>query len=495
MKHLRQRPLAPASRHTPTPLRTALRLLVAASMTALAAPAAAENKGSVPSSMVVMASNPGTVPDPGGTGCGVATTPLDLQFDVPDLAGRVLEDLDVSLTFAPAHPWGGDLSAVLISPDGRRQRTLFGRTGATTAAGCGDSSDLLGPYVFSDAATPPQGGWWQAATVAGASAPVDPGSYFPTDRGGVGAVNPMPATPLASMFAGMRSDQATGTWRLRVSDTGAGDSSAVSAASLSLHLRAPTSDGLIHSNGVIDTGTLSSNGVAAPAGARWSELQPDADNPGTFNSLAGMVANDTSGSRLADDFVVPAGETWTLSGVALLVYATGADPASAPIVSATLRIWDGAPGEADSAILCGDDTTDRLLDATPTGLMRIFNAAGLGAGVSPPTNRAVWRAVVGTTGGCDALSFGPGRYWIDWSSAAVDDLPHFYPTNTYIEARTLPGDNARQFLGGAWSEIVDGGSPASAIDVPLEIPFQLLGIIGPQTPEVFADGFEDQAIR
>src|SRR5205085_7718931 len=127
--------------------------------------------------------------------------PGNVTFKVSGLSGTVSNVELTNLTFgSPAHSWVGDVEAVLIAPNGASQ-TVFGRTGETTAAGCGDSSDLTGPYTFADsAAAPPNGGWWQTATILGAAAAMTTGTYRSTALGGLGATNPQPPTSLSAAF-------------------------------------------------------------------------------------------------------------------------------------------------------------------------------------------------------------------------------------------------------------------------------------------------------
>src|SRR5215203_3540746 len=103
----------------------------------------------------------GAIPDH-VTGCdATGAAPRNVTFTVSGLSGAVSTVELTNLTFgAPAHSWVGDIEAVLIAPTGA-SHTVFGRTLATTATSCGDSTDLTGPYTFADsAAAPPNGGWW-----------------------------------------------------------------------------------------------------------------------------------------------------------------------------------------------------------------------------------------------------------------------------------------------------------------------------------------------
>lgn len=180
----------------------------------------------------------GLIPDH-AVGCdATGGTPRNVTFAVTGMSGSVTSVV-TNMTFgSPIHTWASDVEAVLIAPNGANQ-TLFGRTGeATSATGCGDSSDLSGPYTFSDAAAaPPSGGWWQAASVAGAAVPIPSGTYRSTAIGGLGATNPQPPTSINPSFTGVTN--ANGTWTLRLSDHGGGDTGGISAASLTITTNAP----------------------------------------------------------------------------------------------------------------------------------------------------------------------------------------------------------------------------------------------------------------
>jgi len=177
----------------------------------------------------------GAIPDGGdciGTGSPVPGAPLNVTFTASGLTGSVTA-VDVGVTFGnPNHTFMGDIVATLIAPNGA-SHTIFGRTGATTTSSLGDSTDLGGTYVFSDAAaSPPSGGWWQEATARLASEAMTSGTYRTTAPGGAGQTNPAPATNMNASFSGVAN--ANGTWTLRVTDGCAQDVGGVSAATLSI---------------------------------------------------------------------------------------------------------------------------------------------------------------------------------------------------------------------------------------------------------------------
>lgn len=173
----------------------------------------------------------GLIPD-GPTGC-LDTNPAssrDVTFAVSGITGNVSKVEVSNLVFNPVHSWGTDVKAILIAPNGATH-SLFGRTLATTSNSCGDSTPLSGPYAFADtAAAPPSGGWWQAMAAATGTTPLATGTYRTTGVGGAGATNPMPATNMNASFTGVTN--ANGTWTLRFTDHGGGDTGTVSSATL-----------------------------------------------------------------------------------------------------------------------------------------------------------------------------------------------------------------------------------------------------------------------
>lgn len=173
----------------------------------------------------------GAIPD-GGPGCGVPGTPLDTSFVVSGVTGGI-QDINVSVTFSPAHTWSGDVTATLIAPGGSPSFVLFGRRGTTTATGCGSSTNLAGPYLFVDPSVS-SNNFWSAV-----GDPVPAGTYMTSPEGGAGVSNPPPGTPLNATFAGLTPAQINGTWTLRFVDGGGGDTGSVSATALSISYNAP----------------------------------------------------------------------------------------------------------------------------------------------------------------------------------------------------------------------------------------------------------------
>lgn len=228
----------------------------------------------------------------------------------------------------------------------------------------------------------------------------------------------------------------------------------------------------LYNNGNIQTGTMTESGVAAPTGTQWSELQHDTGNTTESNTTLGTSCSlTTTNFRCADDFTVPAGQTWTIDQVVTYAYQTNFAGSSSPITAATIQIWSGRPGDSGSSIIFGDTTTNRLATSTDALTYRIGGTV-VPNPTTPGTTRKVWQNNITVS---PAQVLGPGTYWVDFQTAVAANAAHFAPLATVVGSRTQPGWNGRQWNGTAWTDALDAGNPASAPDVVQDFPFKLVG--------------------
>lgn len=235
---------------------------------------------------------------------------------------------------------------------------------------------------------------------------------------------------------------------------------------------------IIYNNGNIATGTVSNNGTVAPAGSQWAEIQNNQGNNTQTNTSAGSSCYLGTGStqfRCADDFTVPAGQTWTINDVLIYGYQTGfTGTTGGPFTGAVLQIWNGRPGDAGSTVIFGDLTTNRLGTVVNTQIFRLFNSSVPAPGSPPGTTRRVWEARVNVS---PAQVLTAGTYWIEWRFQNAASGALFFPTVTEEGTRGVPGANARQFVGSTstWQDAIDDGNPTSSPDVVQAFPFKLVG--------------------
>jgi hypothetical protein len=172
-------------------------------------------------------------------------------------------------------------------------------------------------------------------------------------------------------------------------------------------------------------------------------------------------------SRAADDFTVPAGETWSVGTVRVFEYCTDSGPVS-PFTAINLRVWSGRPGDPASTVIAGDTSTNRL---AATQNVSCFRISDLSPGEFTRPVFSVDAAFV------PPLSLPAGHYWLDWQLSS--NATHGARTLTVCPATPgeLPGANARSLFEGAWADSLDG-----YVQYRVEFPFQVLGSGGGPGP-------------
>lgn len=221
------------------------------------------------------------------------------------------------------------------------------------------------------------------------------------------------------------------------------------------------------------------SGVSAPAGTMWSEAVAVGSEANALAGVSGQGFGTLGTYRCAEDFIVPAGRSYELTSVWAYAYQPGAGASVSPFGAVNVQIWNGRPDQPGSAVVWGDTTTNRLNNAAPTAVYRVFSS-GAAPATTPDTTRPIWRLQAATP-----VTLGPGTYWIDWQVMSTDPLGEaFTPTATVAGTRTQAGWNALQFkpsapplTGGTWSAIVDPGKPAIAPDTAQALPFILNGFV------------------
>ncbi|MEM1054198.1 MAG: hypothetical protein AAGI52_01625, partial [Bacteroidota bacterium] len=183
----------------------------------------------------------------------------------------------------------------------------------------------------------------------------------------------------------------------------------------------------------------------------------------TPSGAVGFGNQRDEGFRVADDFEIPPGETWTVEEIVFFAYQTGA-PTSGTIDHVNVRIWDGRPGAPGSSVLFGDDATNRLLSSVWTGAYRVTESTFCPSGICNA------RAIMATTVDAGATVLTEGTYWLDWQSGGTSGLSGPWTPPVAQTSIACPTGNARQFVPLVWEVIVN-----SACDPGESLPFQLLG--------------------
>ncbi|MBX3377279.1 MAG: hypothetical protein KF678_09800 [Phycisphaeraceae bacterium] len=171
------------------------------------------------------------------------------------------------------------------------------------------------------------------------------------------------------------------------------------------------------------------------------------------NVNAGFNFNGGANFRVADDFTVPAGSSWTVSGFTFYGYQTGSGTPVSSFTGATVQIWNGPPNSAGSSVIAGDTVTNVLTSSTWSNTYRHFNAA---CDLTRPiyANKVTLAAPV---------VLPAGTYWVDFNTTgSLASGPWCVPV-TVTGSNGYCAANAIQFTGTAWANIQDGGRNQDAM--------------------------------
>jgi hypothetical protein len=242
---------------------------------------------------------------------------------------------------------------------------------------------------------------------------------------------------------------------------------------------------VLYNNGPYKTGATNSLGVAAPTGTQWSEV---AGGGGAFNTTTGYQIGRNLPARAADDFVIPAGETWTISAIDTYAYETGnSNSAISPFddTQFNLNIWTDAPWK-----LTATKSYDSIASGGTT-ISAFANAYRVAAGSS-----ALTRVIFTHTHTPPSPVVLPaGHYWLDWQ--AQHDSVNFPAGNSVtvpVTIRGLRGSllrnalNGQNLTTGSFGPAVDpsasvaGGAITEAGEGSMlaEFPFEIRGTVSGQ---------------
>lgn len=217
------------------------------------------------------------------------------------------------------------------------------------------------------------------------------------------------------------------------------------------------------------------NPGAGSFGADVSQASATVNSGGAASYLSGAGP----GFRLADEFTVPAGQSWTVSGVTNFLYISSTtvaygNPPASPFTSINLNIWNGNPSQGTSSIVASSSTFGAV---AWSNIYRTFNTIL----VNPD------RPVFSVQAAFPGVVLAAGTYYMDVQATGVS--PNGVTTVFSPFAMTAPGGvpntvsgNAMQMSSaGIWSTIAVG-SPTQGV----EVPFSIQGIVSVPEPATMA---------
>jgi len=169
----------------------------------------------------------------------------------------------------------------------------------------------------------------------------------------------------------------------------------------------------------IATSSRSLSNVAAPAGFVYAET---AGTTGSANSMAGFAISpdetlaDPGPYRIADDFTLNTEFGTRLYSITVYAYVPGYTATLPPISGATVRVWAGHPADPNSSVIYGDVSTNYLVSASPTNMLRIFNSRPLPVAQQPDSQRRIWAVTIDLGG----YTYAAGQYWVDVQLTCAD---------------------------------------------------------------------------
>lgn len=252
----------------------------------------------------------------------------------------------------------------------------------------------------------------------------------------------------------------------------------------------------IYTNGSLSTGSVTASGFVAPSGYAWSELQNNTGNTTQVNGTSGLPAyfySDGSVSyALADDFVVPVGQTWEVTSFDFFCYEPIYSGSIPPINQMRIRLYNTDPTVAGATPIAGN-LTDNVYDAANSDnayIYRIFHSV-----IPNPQQPNFSRKVFRVKGNINA-TLPAGQYWVEFQAHATDNTELFFPPVTVVGSRSVAGANSKinvissifpsDVLG--WGVNNDIGIPNSAPDVALAIPFNINGSVLKSEENDFSSG-------
>ena len=200
---------------------------------------------------------------------------------------------------------------------------------------------------------------------------------------------------------------------------------------------------------LFDNGPFVTGVGTGPGGADVSE-----ENPG--ETTYGWGVQFASGNMMADQFEVPAGETWDIETITFFGYQTNSGTSST-ITGVYLSIFDDSP--ETGALVYGDYTTNVMTGTEWTNCYRCGNG----------DITSVARPIMANTCDFSGLSLPAGEYYFAWMlNGSGSSGPWANPVTITGQGDT--GDALQYTPAGGWLPIPMGGT-----GTPVGMPFIIEG--------------------
>lgn len=149
---------------------------------------------------------------------------------------------------------------------------------------------------------------------------------------------------------------------------------------------------------------------------------------------------------VADDFTIPAGDTWNIDGITFFGYQTGSGTFST-INGVYFQIHAGLP--PGGAVVYGDYVTNRMASSAWSNIYRTLDTDRATA-----TSRPIMANVTSTPG----LSLGAGTYWITWMTSGTGSSGPWAPPVTVLGSTGTGNGMQSLDCGASFAAVTDGGT-------------------------------------
>ncbi|MBK7869087.1 MAG: choice-of-anchor J domain-containing protein [Ignavibacteriales bacterium] len=207
---------------------------------------------------------------------------------------------------------------------------------------------------------------------------------------------------------------------------------------------------------IYDNGPLLTNPGGGFGGADLSALQA------TTLNILGYGSQVISNNWVTDDFTVPANESWSIDAFKFFSYQTGST-LTPTHNAARVVIYNGRPDLPTSTIVFGDETTERFVGASWTGMYR--------ATVAAPTGNT--RPIMGVLASAPVV-LQPGNYWVMWTLGGSLASGPWAPPISILGTFETGNSYARQ--AGTWLALRDSAVGATS-GYAQGMPFKIVGSV------------------
>lgn len=180
--------------------------------------------------------------------------------------------------------------------------------------------------------------------------------------------------------------------------------------------------------------------------------------------------NKAVSQRIADDFVVPAGQTWKIDTFIIYGYQTGSTTTSS-FTSAALQIFQNT---ITGTSVFGDTTTNRMVSSEFAGYYRVGTD-------SSAVNRPIMAVKIAVV---PAKTLTAGTYWASWSTTGSIASGPWCPPKVGPGKVNPAGQNGMQFINGAWAPAVDSFNLGFNMMLKSATPSAVVNVAQPSISEV-----------